>query len=57
MKRLEDKERRACKAFTLIELLVVISIIGLLAALIVGLSGVAVGKSRTHRVQGELAQW
>jgi prepilin-type N-terminal cleavage/methylation domain-containing protein len=41
-------------AFTLIELLVVISIIGVLAALIVPLSGVAVTKMRIARVQAEL---
>jgi len=57
MKSLERKERHLWKAFTLIELLVVISIIGLLAALIVGLSGVAIKKARIARVQSELAQW
>jgi prepilin-type N-terminal cleavage/methylation domain-containing protein len=41
-------------AFTLIELLVVISIIGLLAALVVPLSGVATAKMRTARVTAEL---
>lgn len=44
-------------AFTLIELLVVISIIGVLASLVVGLSGVAIRKSRLSRITGELNQY
>ena len=46
--------RRNEKAFTLVELLVVIAIIGLLAGLIVSLSGHAIEKSRLSRVQVEL---
>jgi len=41
-------------AFTLIELLVVISIIGILAGLTVGLSGVASRKSKESRIRGDL---
>ena len=41
-------------AFTLIELLVVIAIIGLLAALVVPLAGIATTKMRIARVQTEL---
>lgn len=44
------------EAFTLIELLTVISIIGVLAAILTGLSGVAASKMRTHRINGELQQ-
>ena len=44
-------------AFTLIELLVVISIIGILAALIIPLSGVATSKMRISRVRAELNQY
>lgn len=40
-------------AFTLIELLTVIAIIGVLAGLIVGLSGLASGKSRESRIKTE----
>ncbi len=43
-------------AFTLIELLVVISIIGILAALIIPLSGVATTKMRISRTTAELNQ-
>ncbi len=42
------------KAFTLLELLVVISIIGLLASLVTGMSGLASRKMRDYRVQTEL---
>jgi prepilin-type N-terminal cleavage/methylation domain-containing protein len=43
-------------AFTLIELLVVISIIGLLASIGVGVSALAVRKSRESRIKTELAK-
>lgn len=46
---------RETAAFTLVELLVVIAIIGLLAALVVSLAGVATVKARTSRVQGEMS--
>jgi prepilin-type N-terminal cleavage/methylation domain-containing protein len=46
--------RRSNCAFTLVELLVVISIIGLLAALVVPLAGVATTKMRVSRVKSEL---
>ena len=42
------------EAFTLIELLVVIAVIGLLAALVIPLSGIATAKMRIARVTGEL---
>ncbi|MCX6881855.1 MAG: prepilin-type N-terminal cleavage/methylation domain-containing protein [Verrucomicrobia bacterium] len=41
-------------AFTLIELLVVITIIGVLAGLVVGMSGLASRKMRDMRVNAEL---
>ena len=44
-------------AFTLIELLVVIAIIGLLAALIIPLAGIATTKMRIARVQAELSNY
>jgi prepilin-type N-terminal cleavage/methylation domain-containing protein len=44
-------------AFTLIELLVVIAIIGLLAALIIPLAGIATVKMRIARVQAELSNY
>ena len=50
----KDREIRTEGAFTLIELLTVIAIIGVLAALIVPLSGVATAKMRVGRVQAEL---
>lgn len=43
-------------AFTLIELLTVIAIIGVLAGLVVGLSGLATAKSREARIRGEHAR-
>jgi len=46
---------QAAGGFTLIELLVVIAIIAVLAGLIVGAAGLAGNKSRTTRVQGEMA--
>ena len=45
---------RASSAFTLIELLTVIAIIGVLAGLIIPLSGIASAKMRIGRVQAEL---
>src|SRR5205085_8264204 len=47
---------RSSLAFTLIELLVVISIIGILAALIIPLSGIATTKMRISRTSAELNQ-
>ncbi len=44
---------RAQAAFTLIELLTVIAIIGLMAGLVIGLSGLATTKSRASRMQAE----
>ena len=46
--------RGAWNGFTLIELLVVISVIGILASLIVGVSGVATSKARVSQVQALL---
>ncbi len=48
---------RSARAFTLVELLVVIAIIGVLAALIVPLSGVATVKMRIARTRAELNQY
>ena len=45
------------RAFTLIELLVTIAIIGLLAALVLPLSGIASAKMRIARVKAELNQY
>ena len=45
---------RTVAAFTLIELLVVIAIIGILAALLIPLSGIATTKMRIARVRAEL---
>ena len=45
---------KTTQAFTLVELLVVIAVIGLLAALVVPLSGIATAKMRLARVTGEL---
>ena len=50
----ESRGFRRGTAFTLIELLVVISIIGVLASLLVGLSGVAGRKSKEARVRMEM---
>src|SRR5690242_13512197 len=49
-----DSRRRA--AFTLIELLVVISIIGVLAGLTVGLTGLATRRSKESRIRGEMTK-
>ena len=46
--------RRRVSGFTLVELLVVISIMGVLAGLTVGLSGVASRKSKEGRIRGDL---
>jgi prepilin-type N-terminal cleavage/methylation domain-containing protein len=48
--------RGKAAGFTLIELLAVIAIIGLLSALVVGLSGLATTKSREARIKGEHAR-
>jgi prepilin-type N-terminal cleavage/methylation domain-containing protein len=50
-----SKARRTV-AFTLIELLVVISIIGVLASLTVGLTGVATRRSKESRVRAEMTK-
>lgn len=47
-------EVRLPVGFTLIELLVVISVIGILASLIVGVSGVATSKARISQTQALL---
>src|SRR4051812_1695511 len=55
-RRASRGRRSGARAFTLIELLVVISIIGVLASLVVGLSGVAGRKSKESRVKVELSR-
>ncbi|MBI4658484.1 MAG: type II secretion system protein [Verrucomicrobia bacterium] len=52
-----NRFQQESNAFTLIELLVVISIIGVLASLTVGLSGVASRKSKESRVRGDLDRY
>lgn len=51
-----SRAMREDHAFTLIELLVVISIIGVLAGLIIGLTGLATRKSRESRVRIEMSK-
>ena len=53
---LKTVETGRASAFTLVELLVVIAIIGVLAGLIVGLSGFAGRKMRESRIRSELNQ-
>ena len=53
MKQLK-RNRTARRGFTLVELLVVIAIIGILAGLVVGLSGTASYKMRESRTRAEL---
>ncbi len=48
--------RQEAVAFTLIEMLTVIAVIGLLAALVAGLSHLSGTKSRQGRIKGELSQ-
>ena len=50
----EKRPRAAAAAFTLIELLTVIAIIGVLAGLLIPLSGIATTKMRLARVTAEL---
>jgi prepilin-type N-terminal cleavage/methylation domain-containing protein len=50
------REQKPRRAFTLIELLVVISIIGILASLAVGITALAVRKSKESRVKTELVR-
>src|SRR5688572_19932039 len=47
---------RRRRAFTLLELLVVIALIGLLASMVVGVSGMASRRMREARVKAELNQ-
>ena len=49
-------ERSGRWAFTMIELLVVISLIGLLAGMMIGMSSLVSSKMRIARVQGELSR-
>jgi len=51
-----ERARERGRAFTLIELLVVISIIGVLAGLTVGLSGLATRKSKESRLRGDMGK-
>src|SRR5450756_1847762 len=52
--QVEPGRRRSAVAFTLIEMLLVISIIGVLTAMIIGLSGYAAEKRIRSRVTAEL---
>ena len=49
-------QRQASRGFTVVELLVVISIMGIIAALVVGLSSMASGKRDKANVSSQLAQ-
>lgn len=50
------KKTEFARAFTMIELLMVISIIGLLAGMLLGMSSLASTKMKSHRIKGELSQ-
>ncbi len=56
LRRFSASARRASPGFTVVELLVVIAIMGIIAALVVGLSGMASGKRDKSNVSNQLAQ-